>query len=117
MTDAGSTRETGPRPVQVGYTVHFVIDGGPNSGQHRPGVVVGVGAKDPTVLALRVFTHPQVDKDEYDRGDVFIAAAKHDDDEVPAPGTWHARDDTHAVPKEHGEHYPNRPQPKDYPRA
>lgn len=45
----------------IGRTVHFVLDRGPNKGQHRPAVIVRVWSD--TCVQLQVFT----DSDATDR--------------------------------------------------
>lgn len=74
---------------QLGQTVHFVLNQGPNAGAHRPAIVVGV--VNSYTVDLQVFSNGT--KGQMPKGDqlpnLFWKPKCVQDERGKSQGTWH----------------------------
>lgn len=83
-----------PEPT-VGRTVHYVLTGGRNPGEHRPAIIVRRWDRatypDGETVQLQVFTDATNDylPDQVGSNGLMWATSVHHDEETMAVGTWH----------------------------
>jgi hypothetical protein len=72
-----------------GRIVHYVLEDGPSTGDHRPAIVVRIwdSESDCEGVNLQVFTDGLNDGALYSSGTAWKTSVPHS--EEPKPGTWH----------------------------
>ncbi len=75
----------------IGRLVHYVLESGPCTGQHRPALIVRVWGDLPTsAVQLQVFTDSPTSEDSNDcLPPVMWATSRLQDASGEKPGTWH----------------------------
>ncbi len=75
----------------IGRIVHYVLDTGPDAGQHRPAIIVRTWGDLPTSpVQLQVFTDSDADETSNDQlPPVMWKTSRIQDASGLQPGTWH----------------------------
>jgi|SRR5271157_1545852 len=80
-----------PKP-SIGRIVHFVLDGGPNKGQHRPAIIARIWDDNPTIdsmVQLQVFTDGSNDGEVYRSGLYWATSVHYADPSENKIYSWH----------------------------
>lgn len=83
---------SGAQKPSIGRIVHFVLDGGPNKGQHRPAMIVRIWDANPTIhslVQLQVFTDGSNDGELYRSGLYWATSVHYADPSENKIYSWH----------------------------
>ena len=83
-----------PEPAQkpsIGRIVHFVLDGGPHKGEHRPAIITKMwpNYNDREHVQLQVFTDGPNDGEAYKSGLFWATSVTYADASENKPYSWH----------------------------